>query len=75
MLEENAIGTRGGRVVRQEAEVSEARDPSFISLFSLKFHRERGTQYVKVTIRSSPTASMRYTFSGNFAGRSLGWPV
>jgi hypothetical protein len=41
MLDENAIGTRGGRLVRQEAEVIEARDPSFISLFSPKRGREK----------------------------------
>src|SRR5438128_9539143 len=35
----------------------------------------RGIQYVNVTIRSSPTASMWYAVSGNFAGASRGWPV
>jgi len=40
MLVENAIGTRGGRLVRQEVEDIGARDPSLISLFSLELDRE-----------------------------------
>src|SRR5438445_6649366 len=68
----NTVGVRDGQSVLPVAEDNRSEE----NLVHKPFSRSRlGTQYVKVTITSSPTVSIRYTFSGNFAGRSFGWPV